>query len=61
VRNPWAIGVDVDELVVVGDVGELVDLLLGHLEPLARALVVPDVGPEQLDGLRRSFAHAARP
>ena len=39
--------VDVDELMVVGDVGELVDLVLGDLEPLAGALVVADVGLEQ--------------
>ena len=51
--------VDVDELVVVGDVGELVDLVLRDLEPLAGALVVADVGLEQLECLRGGFAHAA--
>ena len=52
-------GIDVDELVVVGDVGELVDLVLGDLEPLAGALVVADVGLEQLERLGCRFAHAA--
>ena len=37
--------VDVDPLVVAGGVGEQVDLLLGHLVPLAVAQVLPDVLP----------------
>ena len=53
--------IDVDELVVVGDVGELVDLVLGDLEPVACALVVSDVGPEQFERLGSSFTHDARP
>ena len=55
------LGVDVDELVVVGDVGELVDLVLGDLEPLAGALVVADVGLEVLERLGCCFAHGADP
>ena len=68
VRNPWAIVVpngvaaaplriDVDELVVVGDIGELVDLVLGDLEPFAGALVVVDVGLEHSNAFARCFAH----
>ena len=36
-RRRRALRVDVDEVVVVGDVGERVDPLLGHLPPLGRA------------------------
>ena len=72
VRNPWAmvraerrgcgpLRVDVDELVVVGDVGELVHLVLGHLEPLAGAFVGADVGLEQLERLGCCFTHGAAP
>ena len=58
-RGRGALRVHVDELVVVGDVGELVHLLLGDLEPLAGALVVADVGLEQGECLLGCFAHAA--
>ena len=37
--------VDVDPLVVAGGVGEQVDLLLGHLVPLAVAQVLADELP----------------
>ena len=60
-RGLRPLGVDVDELVVVGDVGELVDLALGDLEPLAGALVVADVGLEVLERLRCCFAHGVGP
>ena len=60
-RGRGPLRVDVDELVVVGDVGELVDLVLGDLEPLAGALVVADVGLEQLERLGCCFAHGVAP
>ena len=53
------LGIDVDELMVLGDVGELVDPVLGHLEPLADALVRADVGLEQLERSLSSLAHDA--
>ena len=59
-RGRRPLRIDVDELVVVGDVGELVDLVLVDLEPLAGALVVADVGLEQLECLGCCFAHGAK-
>jgi len=53
------LGIDVDELVVVGDVGELADLVLGDLEPIADSLVRAHIGLEQLERSRGSLAHAA--
>jgi hypothetical protein len=50
-----------DELMVVGDVGELVDLVLGDLEPLADTLVVADIGLEQLERSIRCIAHDHEP
>lgn len=55
----FALRVDVNELVVVGDVGELVDLVLGDLEPVAGSFVVADIGLKQGERLLGSFAHAA--
>src|SRR5207248_7416700 len=40
-RGP--LGVDVDELMVVRDVGELVDQILGDLEPVTGPVVEADV------------------
>ena len=56
-RRRRPLRVDMDELVVVGDICELVDLVLVDLEPLADALVVADVGLEQLERLCCCFAH----
>ena len=45
--------VDVDPLVVAGGIGEQVDLLLGHLAPLAVAEVLADMLLEPVDPLDR--------
>jgi hypothetical protein len=47
--------------VIVRDVRELVDLILGDLEPVTGALVRTDVQTKQLECLRRRFAHPADP
>ena len=44
-----ALGVDVDELVVAGDVGEGVDVLLGDLVPVADAELLADVRLDLVD------------
>ena len=48
-RLRGALGVDVDPLVVAGDVGEGVDLVLGDVEPLADAQLLADPGLEVVD------------
>src|SRR5690606_26841560 len=52
------LGVDVDELVVVGDVREGVDLVLGDLEPVAGALGLTDGLLEQGVGVLCGSGHA---
>ena len=44
-----ALDVDVDPLVVARDLGELVDVLLGHLDPIARADRLADQLAELVD------------
>ena len=44
-------GIDVDELVILGDVGERVDALLRDLEPVAGALGLADRCLEKLVGV----------
>ena len=39
--------IDMDELVIVGAVGEVVDLLLGDLEPVAGGFVVAYTGVDR--------------
>ena len=58
-RRLGPLRIDMNELMVVRDVGELVDLVLGDLEPLAGALVVVDVGLEQFECLACGLAHGA--
>ena len=50
-----------DELVVVGDVGELVDLVLIDFEPVADTFVVADVRLVELERLRCSLTHGKDP
>ena len=45
------LGVDVDPLVVAGGVGELVDLLLGDLVPLARLQRLADLLAQSLEAV----------
>ena len=59
-RGLRSLRVDVDELMVVGDVGELVDLVLRHLEPLSGTFVGADVTPEQFECLGGRVTHGTR-
>jgi hypothetical protein len=50
-----------DELVVVRDIGELIDLVLCDFEPFTRALVVADIGFEQFERFGCCFSHGLTP
>src|SRR3954451_22873225 len=54
-----ALDVDVDPLVVAGEAGEGVDVLLGDAAPLARADLLPEQGPHALDPLYLDGCHRA--
>ncbi len=49
--------VDVDELMVQGDIGELIHSLLGHLEPVTGPLARPQCGSVGLERLRSLLTH----
>lgn len=52
-----ALDVNVDPLVVAGEVGKGVDVLLGDRAPLARADLLPDQSPHALDTLYLDACH----
>ena len=51
-------GIDVDPLVIARQIGELVDLLLGNLNPAADAKLAAFEGDEFFQSFDRSRLHA---